>query len=126
MFTRWGRSNVRENIAMGRYVFTDFRRGPKSGTRLLFLSQSLRILMCYPLLVFMLYFVVTHPLLFLSSTLFSILVMTTFPVIFYARRYTLSESFWAYSYSLLYTFGLFWITPYAIITAHKRGWLTRG
>ena len=126
MFTRWGRSNVRENIAMARYVFTDFRSGPKSGTRLLFLSQSLRILMCYPLLIFMLYFVVTHPLLFLSSTLFSILVMTTFPVIFYARRYTLSESFWAYSYSLLYTFGLFWITPYAIATAHKRGWLTRG
>jgi hyaluronan synthase len=81
--------------------------------------------MCYPLLVFMLYFVGTQPLLFLSSTLLSILVVTTFPVIFYARRYTLSESFWAYSYSILYTFALFWITPYAIATAHKRGWLTR-
>ncbi len=125
MFTRWGRSNVRENIEMAKYVFTDFRKGSKAGARLLFLGQSLRILMCYPLLVFMLYFVLTQPLLFLSSTLLSILVITTFPVIFYARRYTLSESFWAYSYSILYTFGLFWITPYAIATAHKRGWLTR-
>jgi hyaluronan synthase len=53
------------------------------------------------------------------------LVLSTFPVIFYARRYTLSESFWAYSYSILYTFGLFWITPYAIATANKSGWLTR-
>ena len=120
MFTRWGRSNVRENIEMAKYVFTDFRKGRKAGTRLLFLSQSMRILLCYPLLFFMLYFVLTHPLLFLSSTLLSILVVSTFPVLFYAKRYNLSESFWAYSYSILYTFGLFWITPYAIATAHKR------
>ncbi len=125
MFTRWGRSNVRENIQMAKYVFTDFREGSKAGARLLFISQSLKIVMCYPLLILMLYFVATHPLLFLSSTLFSILVVSTFPVIFYARRYTLSESFWAYSYSIFYTFGLFWITPYAIATANKSGWLTR-
>ena len=125
MFTRWGRSNVRENIEMGKYVFTNFRRDSKAGARLLFISQSLKIILCYPLLVFMLYFVVTHPLLFISSTLLSILVLSTFPVIFYARRYNLSESFWAYSYSILYTFALFWITPYAIATANRRGWLTR-
>ncbi|MGI9570459.1 MAG: glycosyltransferase, partial [Desulfobulbia bacterium] len=125
MFTRWGRSNVRENIQMAKYVFTDFRKGTKAGARLLFISQFLRILMCYPFLIFMLVFVATHPLLFLSSTLFSILVASTFPVIFYARRYTFSESFWAYSYSILYTFGLFWITPYAIATANRSGWLTR-
>jgi hyaluronan synthase len=125
MFTRWGRSNVRENIEMGKYVFTKFRKDSKAGARLLFFGQAIKILMCYPLLVMMFYFMITHPLLFLSSTLLSILVVSTFPVIFYARRYTLSESFWAYSYSILYTFGLFWITPYAIATANKRGWLTR-
>ncbi len=125
MFTRWGRSNVRENIQMAKYVFTDFRQGPKSGARLLFVSQMSRILMCFPFLFFMLFFVITNPLLFLSSTLFSILILSTFPVIFYAGRYKLSESFWAYSYSILYTFGLFWITPYAIATANRRGWLTR-
>lgn len=126
MFTRWGRSNVRENIQMAKYVFTNFRKGPKAGPRLLFVNQSLRILMCYPFLVFMLYFILVHPLLFLSSTLATILVVSTFPVIFYAKRYNLKESFWAYSYSILYTFGLFWITPYAIATASRRGWLTRG
>ena len=125
MFTRWGRSNVRENIEMAKYVFTNFRKDSKAGARLLFFGQAIRILMCYPLLIMMFYFMATHPLLFLSSTLLSILVVSTFPVIFYARRYTLSESFWAYSYSILYTFGLFWITPYAIATANKRGWLTR-
>ncbi|MFW2375309.1 MAG: glycosyltransferase family 2 protein, partial [Cellulophaga baltica] len=54
-----------------------------------------------------------------------ILVVSTFPVLFYAKRYSLSQAFWAYSYSILFTFGLFWITPYAIATASRRGWLTR-
>ena len=125
MFIRWGRSNVRENIQMSKYVFKNFRKGPKAGTRLLFFSQFSRIVLCYPFVLFMLFFVVTHPLLFLSSTLVSILVLSSFPVLFYAKRYTLLQSFWAYSYSILYTFGLFWITPYAIVTANKRGWLTR-
>lgn len=125
MFIRWGRSNVRENIEMSKYVFTNFREGSAFGARLLFISQSVKIIMSYPFLFFMLFFVLTHPLLFLSSTLVSILVLSTFPVLFYAKRYNFKESFWAYSYSILFTFGLFWITPYAIATASKRGWLTR-
>lgn len=126
MFIRWGRSNVRENIEMSKYVFTNFRVGSKSGIRLLFLSQSLKIIMSYPFILFMLFFIVTHPILFFSSTFFGILIFSSFPMLFYAKRYNLSESFWAYSYSVLYTFSLFWITPYAIATASKRGWLTRG
>ncbi len=126
MFIRWGRSNVRESIAMSKYVFTNFRKGPKLGTRLLFISQSIEILMSYPFILLMFYFVATHPILFLSSTLASILVVSSFSVLFYAKRYKLNQSFWAYSYSILYTFGLFWITPYAIATASRSGWLTRG
>ena len=125
MFIRWGRSNVRENIEMSKYVFTNFRKGNKVGTRLLFISQSLEIIMSYPFLLFMFVFIATHPLLFLTSTLVSILILSSFPVLFYSKRYKLSESFWAYSYSILYTFGLFWITPYAIATASRSGWLTR-
>ncbi|WP_291870351.1 glycosyltransferase family 2 protein [Maribacter sp.] len=125
MFIRWGRSNVRENIEMSKYVFTNFREESKVGSRLLFLNQSIKIIMSYPFLFFMLFFVLTHPLLFISSTLFSILILSSFSVIFYANKYELKESFWAYSYSILYTFGLFWITPYAIATASRRGWLTR-
>lgn len=126
MFIRWGRSNVRENIAMAKYVFTDFREGAKSGTRLLFINQVIKLVMSYPSILLMLLLIASHPVLFLSSTLLSILIWSSFPVLFYAKRYKLSESFWAYSYSIFYTFGLFWITPYAIATASKRGWLTRG
>ena len=125
MFIRWGRSNVRENIEMSKYVFTNFREGSKLGTRLLFISQSSKIIMSYPFLVFMLFFIVMHPILFISSTIFSILILSSFQMLFYAKHYKVSESFWAYSYSLLYTFALFWITPYAIATASRRGWLTR-
>ncbi|GGG41030.1 glycosyltransferase [Bizionia arctica] len=126
MFIRWGRSNVRENIAMSKYVFTNFKEGSKFGSRLLFISQSTRIIMSYPFVLFMLFFVLTHPFLFLGSTLLSILVTSTFSVLFYSHHYETKESIWAYSYSILYTFGLFWITPYAIATASRRGWLTRG
>ncbi|GAA4238108.1 glycosyltransferase family 2 protein [Postechiella marina] len=125
MFIRWGRSNVRENLAMSKFVFKNFREKSKTGIRLLFISQSLQIIMSYPFLIFMLFFVISHPLLFLSSTIFSILILSTFPVLFYAKKYKKSESIWAYTYSILFTFGLFWITPYAIATANKRGWLTR-
>jgi hyaluronan synthase len=126
MFIRWARSNVRENIAMSKFVFTNFREGSKFGSRLLLINQSLKMLMSYPFLLFMFFFIAIHPLLFLSSTLLSILIVSSFPVFFYAKRYNLKESLWAYSYSLFYTFSLFWITPYAIATANKRGWLTRG
>jgi hyaluronan synthase len=126
MFIRWARSNVRENIAMSKFVFTNFREGSKFGSRLLLINQSLKMIMSYPFLIFMFIFIATHPVLFFSSTLASILIISTFPVIFYAKRYNLKDSLWAYSYSVFYTFSLFWITPYAIATANKRGWLTRG
>lgn len=125
MFIRWGRSNVRENIVMSKYAFTNFRNGSKTGTRLLFLSQSMKIIMTYPFLAFMLFFIATHPILFLCSTFVSILVLSTFPMLFYSNKYNVKESFYAYAYSILYTFGLFWIAPYAIATAGRSGWLTR-
>ncbi|RZJ60079.1 MAG: glycosyltransferase family 2 protein [Flavobacterium sp.] len=126
MFIRWDRSNVRESIAMSKFVFKNFRKDSKFGARLLFINQSLKIALVFPFLLIMLLFIVTHPILFLSSTFFGILIFSSFPVIFYAKRHNVSESIWAYAYSIFYSFSLFWITPYAIATASRRGWLTRG
>ena len=125
MFIRWGRSNVRENLMMAKFIFKNFRNESKVGARLLFLNQFLTFVMAYPFLIFTLFFIAIHPILFISSTFLGILIASSFPVFFYAKRHNLSEALWAYSYSILYTFGLFWITPYAIVTAGKRGWLTR-
>lgn len=126
MFIRWGRSNVRENLEMAKYIFTNFRTDSKVGIRLLFISQFSKLLMTYPFVIFMLYFILVHPLLFLGSTLVTILILSTFSFLFFTNRYRSSQGFWAYTYSIMYTFGLFWIAPYAIATANRRGWLTRG
>ncbi len=125
MFIRWERSNVRENIMMSKFAFTNYREESKVGPRILLLNQWLRVLMAYPMTFLMLYFIFTQPLLFISSALVSIFIFSSIQVFFYSKRYSVAESFWAYPYSLFYTFTLFWITPYAIATANKRGWLTR-
>ncbi|MDT0647782.1 glycosyltransferase [Zunongwangia sp. F260] len=125
MFTRWERSNVRENLMMSKFAFKPFRNGSKSGTRLLLVNQWMHMLTAYPLFLVMIVLLVLHPVLFISSTLLSILIFSSLPVFFYAKKYNISEAFWAYSYSIFYTFGLFWITPYAMATANRRGWLTR-
>ncbi|WP_299311449.1 glycosyltransferase [uncultured Aquimarina sp.] len=125
MFIRWERSNIRENIAMSKFAFSDFREGYKSGTRVLLLNQWLKMTMAYPATLLMLFFICTYPVLFLSSTLVSILVFSSIQALFYAKKHSVAESLWAYPYSLFYAFTLFWITPYAIATAGRSGWLTR-
>ncbi len=126
MFIRWERSNVRENIMMSKFAFKNFRKGPKTGSRILLINQWIKVIMAYPMILLMLFFVFTHPILFLSSALLSIFIFSSIQVFFYSKRYTIMESFWVYPYSIFYTFTLFWITPYAIATANRRGWLTRG
>lgn len=126
MFIRWERSNVRENIMMSKFAFKNFREGTKTGTRVLLLNQWLKVIMAYPLLLLMFWFIITHPILFISSILVSIFVFSSIQVLFYTKRQkNIWESIWAYPYSIFYTFTLFWITPYAIATANRKGWLTR-
>ena len=126
MFTRWERSNVRENIMMSKFAFTNFREGAKFGPRFLLINQWLKIITAIPATLVMLLFIGLHPILFVSTSLVSILIFSSIPALFYAKKHEISECFWAYTYSIFYAFGLFWITPYAIATANKRGWLTRG
>lgn len=125
MYIRWERSNVRENVLMARFIGKNFRAGSKWGTRLLFVNQWLRTLTAYPFTLLMFVLLSTHTVLFLSSTLSLLFVYASFSVLFHARRYGTAESLWAYCYSLFHTFLLFWISPYAIATAGKSGWLTR-
>ncbi len=125
MFIRWERSNVRENIMMSKFAFKKFRDELRIGPRILLLNQWLKILLSYPMTILMLVFITTHPILFISSVLLSILILSSIQAFFYAKRHNVAESFWAYPYSIFYAFALFWITPYAIATASRSGWLTR-
>lgn len=127
MFIRWERSNVRENIMMSRFAFTNFRKGPKLGTRILLIMQWKKVLLSYPLLLLMLWTIFHYPLMFLSATFVGILIFSSIQAFFFAsKNENKKEAFWAYTYSIFYAFSLFWITPYAIATAGRRGWLTRG
>lgn len=127
MFIRWARSNVRENLMMGKFVYSKFREEKsRFGTRLIFFDSALNMLLTYPFVLLMFVLVCLNPIIFLATTLFGILISSSFSVFFYAKKHTLKDSGWAYAYSLLYTFGLFWIMPYAIATVSRGGWLTRG
>lgn len=125
MFIRWERSNVRENINMSKFAFTKFREGSTLGARILLLNQWLKVILAYPMMLFMLYVLIKYPILSICSSLAGIFLFSSIQVLFYAKKYNIKESFWAYTYSIFYTYTLFWITPYAIATASKRGWLTR-
>jgi hyaluronan synthase len=99
MFIRWGRSNVYENIAMAKYVFTDFKSDSKFGTRLLFVNQFL--LFWWPIRFNFYVVLIVHPLLFVSSTLLNI-NFASFPVVFMQKN-MVQLNLWAYANSILHS-----------------------
>lgn len=125
MFTRWERSNVRENIMMSKFAFTKFRIASTSKPRLLLFNQWLTIISAYPSLIVMLLIIASYPRLFLSSTIISVAIFSIIPAVYYGIKYSKRNSIWIFTYNIFYSFTLFWITPYAILTASRRGWLTR-
>lgn len=125
MFIRWERSNVRENIEMTKFAFSNFRSESKFAPRFLLINQWIKVILAIPFTLLMFYLILTNPILFLTSTFFGIFIFSSIQVILYARKYNFLESLWFYTYSIFYTFTLFWITPYAILTVGKKGWLTR-
>ncbi|GAB2631873.1 glycosyltransferase family 2 protein [Belliella aquatica] len=125
MFTRWERSNVRENIMLTKFAFSDFREGNKYGTRLLLFNQWLKVLLAYPALALLITLLIIQPFLVLSSIFIGLFVFSSLPALFYLLKRDKHDAVWAYSYAIFYTFSLFWIPPYAIATASRSGWLTR-
>ena len=125
MFTRWGRSNVRETLMMNNFVFKNFREKNKAGARFIFMNQWVKLLLVYPMTILMLYFLFTHPLLYLSSALTGTFIFSSIQMLFFTKRYNFVEALWAYPYSVFYLFALFWIFPYAVATVKNGGWLTR-
>jgi hyaluronan synthase len=125
MFTRWERSNVRENIVMSGFAFTKFREAERIRPRILLLNQWVTVLWAYPALLSALAVFASYPKLFLSSMIVSGVLFSLIPAVYYAATECWRRSLWIFSYNIFYSFALFWITPFAILTARKRGWLTR-
>lgn len=125
MFTRWERSNVRENIMMSKFAFTKFRPTGTFNPRLLLFNQWLVIISAIPSLIVMLLIMSSYPRLFLSSTIISVAIFSIVPAVYYGLEFSKRNAIWIFTYNIFYSFTLFWITPFAILTASRRGWLTR-
>jgi len=125
MYLRWGRSNIRETIAMSKFAFRPFRNGPMTGARInlllgwLSLTQSqIVLLMTWALLLW-------YPVGMAINVFGGILISSSLVAGIYAWRYRSLNAAWAYVYGIFWFVGLFWITPYASFTPHQSGWLTR-
>lgn len=126
MFLRWARSNVRETLAMGSFIFTKFRQTPATGARVNFLLSAVRLALPHVLVAGLAGCMLWHPSVFLSHALFGACLSGCISAAFYAwRRSFNSEALWAILFSMFWIFGLSWIAPYALFTAGNSNWLTR-
>ncbi len=125
MYTRWGRSNVRETLMMNKFIFKNFRIKNKFGERFIYFNQCLRLIFAFPFTILMLYFLFSYPLFYLSAALTGLFLFSSIQMFFFTKQYNFIEAFWIYPYSIFYLFTLFWITPYSIVTVKNGGWLTR-
>lgn len=124
MLIRWARSNFRENFSMMRFAF---KRWSWNWLGLQINMIMLYIWMFTPMLFLIssTVSIVKDAMAFFYSAVTVITLWSTIPAFFYACRYGKNESLWAYVYGFLNFFALFWIPPYALLTIHESGWMTR-
>jgi hyaluronan synthase len=125
MFLRWARSNYRESLVMGSFIFKKFRETPVKGARTIFIDQAQTLTICQIFLFFSILFLLWNPGLFFITTLSGVAVRSLAPGILYYYRTRNSDALWAYWYGILWVFAFSWVTPYAMFTLYKNGWLTR-
>jgi hyaluronan synthase len=124
MFLRWARSNVRESLVMASFVYRRFRTGDLLGPRINASLSIMRILAAglifLPLLIGLLVEPTLAPWLVLAALLSGLL-----PAAVFASTRTLGGALWAFPYAIYSLVCLTWISPWAMITPHRSGWLTR-
>lgn len=125
MFLRWARSNIRETIVMGKFIFTKFRETPALGARVNFLLSAIDLTIVQVLLVGLLCCILWHPSVFVSQIIFCASLSSLIPASFYFIRRFNTDALWAIPYGIFWVFGLSWITMYSLCTVGNDKWLTR-
>ena len=125
MFLRWGRSNVRETVHTGRYVFTRFRDAGLWGIRFNYLMCAVGLILPYFFLVSAILLSIFLPTVFGLKLLASCVIGSSFTVLFFLARERRSDALYGVPYGFYSTFLLWWIWPYALLTCNKSIWLTR-
>jgi len=123
MFLRWERSFVREELRFARVVWNRPLRA-----RLIALADvtitNLRYPVMYATLMLLGMALVEDPMALLR-TLLAIGVVASFYSIYYLRSERSFDALYGVLFAYFAAFGLFWIFPYAVLTARAQGWLTR-
>ncbi len=125
MFLRWARSNVRETLMMGQFIFAKFRQTSSLGARINFLVSLNNLVFPRILLLVLLLIILSEPSALLCQVLAGTSIAACVSAIFYAVRHRSSNALWAYAYGIFWVVALSWITPYALVTARNGKWLTR-
>ncbi|MGA2915048.1 MAG: glycosyltransferase [Sedimentisphaerales bacterium] len=125
MFMRWARSNVRETLAMGRFIFRKFRNDSMSGARINFIMSCINLVIPQTIVGLLIGLIFMQPQTYLSQIMLGTVLASTAPAFFYVLQKKNSDALWAYAYGLFWFVGLWWITPWSVLTARNGNWLTR-
>ena len=125
MFLRWARSNIRESIVMSRFAFRRFRTESMLGARINLILHLLSLTKSQVLLVATLICFAWQPTVFGVNIMAGIVIGSSLSAMLYAVKRRSSECLMAYLYGIFWLIGLSWITPFALLTPHRSGWLTR-
>ena len=124
MFLRWDRSYVREELRFARRIV--WKRPPTA--RLIALLDLTVTNLRYPVgwAVLALLFVLApaHPDLLLRFSA-ALLLVSGLNMLYYLRGERSWDFVWGIVYGYFSAFALFWVFPYALLTARTQGWLTR-
>lgn len=125
MFLRWARSNIRESVHTAKYVFTNFREGPKTGIRFNYVMCALGLFLPYPYLMSALVLSLFMPTLFGLKMLASCVSASLFTMVFFAVRERSLQAIYGVAYTFSSTLVFWWIWPYALLTCDRSVWMTR-
>lgn len=125
MFLRWGRSNVRESVHTGSYIFTQFAPWAKLGMKYNYIHAAIGLLLPYIFLSAGIIMSFAYPTIFGLKLLAACVTGGMFSLVFFAVRERSSEAVFGIVYSFFATLPLGWVWPYALLTSHKSVWMTR-
>ncbi|AKT37999.1 glycosyltransferase family 2 protein [Chondromyces crocatus] len=125
MLLRWGRSNVRESLALLTFAFQPLRPTGMLGLRLLALQGAFAILLSMFGTAGLVVALFTSPL----ATMIALFVGTMLTAIVPGLGCRILRgpgvAPWMLMYGFWSTFALSWISPWAVLTPHNGNWMTR-
>lgn len=125
MFLRWARSNLRETLLMSRFIFTPFRSSSTTGARVNFVTSIINLLIPRAIIGALFAGVSIETQIYLLQLMTGAAFWACAPAVFYAIKRKSTDAIYAFGYSVFWLIGLWWIMPYAMLTAGNGGWLTR-